>query len=133
MKIRKLLLLLVALLILSGCAGGNTDVVDIEVGDSQLYEEPEIREAMEVVLKQFEKSWEGCVLLKLWYDEEASLKEADEWAQQYGGEEAIVLFSHYWVDGSGRSPSLNPNSLYQNWSWILVRNGGKWELKDCGY
>ena len=65
MKIRKMLILLMALLILSGCAGGNTDVVDIEVGDSRLYEEPEIREAMEVVLKQFEKSWEGCVLLKL--------------------------------------------------------------------
>lgn len=133
MKIRKLLALFLAVLVLSGCASGNTDVVDIEVGDSQFYSEAEILDAMDVVLKQFEKSWEGCVLLKLWYDEEASLKEAGEWAERYGGEEAIVLYSHYWVDGSGRNPTQNPNSLYHNWGWILIRSGGKWELKDWGY
>jgi len=121
------------ILVLSGCEYGNTDFVSLNPGESELYTETEIREAMDQVLKQFGKGFGGCVMLKLWYDEESSLKEADEWAQQYGAEEAIVLYSNYWVDGSGRSPSLNPSSLYQNWSWILIRNGGKWEIKDWGY
>ena len=133
MKWKSMIVLLLALLILSGCAYGNTDVVEMVVGESELYSEEEIRDAMDLVLKQFGKGFGGCVMLKLWYDEEASLKEADDLAEQYGGEEAIVLYSHYWVDGSGRSPSLNPNSLYRNWGWILIRNGGKWEVKDWGY
>lgn len=133
MKMRKLLALLLVVLLLSGCEYGNTDYVSLEPGESELYTEEEIRDAMDAVLKQFGKGFGGCVMLKLWYDEQASLKEAEDWARQYDAKEAIVLHSNYWVDGSGRSPSLNPNSLYQNWMWILVRNGGKWEVKDWGY
>lgn len=131
-KMSVVLLIIVAFL-MAGCEYGSTDFVSLDPGKSEIYTEAEIREAMDLVLKQFGKGFGGCVMLKLWYDEEASLKEAGEWAEQYDGEEAIVLYSNYWVDGSGRSPSLNPSSLYENWSWILVRSGGTWEVKDWGY
>ena len=42
--------------------------------------------------------------------------------QQYGGDEAIVLTSTFDVDGSGGDGSLNPNSTYKDWIWLLVRN-----------
>jgi len=129
---KKLLVFLMAALLLTGCGGGNTDLVEVEIGPSQIYSQSEIEAAMDVVLRNFERGWEGCVMLKLWYDE-ATAEEAREWAENYGVEEVIVLYSNYWVDGSGRNPTQNPNSLYKNWNWILARSGGRWELKDCGY
>ena len=132
MKMVKFLAVLLALILLAGC-GSKTANAEIVIGESELYSEKEIRSAMDEVLDAFEKGFPGCTLLKLWYDEESSLKEADHWAEQYGGEKAIVLYSNYWVDGSGENPTQNPNSLYKNWSWILIWNGFGWELKDCGY
>ena len=44
------------------------------------------------------------------------------------------MLSNFTVDGSGGDGSLNPNSTYKNWNWILVRGGsGDWTLKDWGY
>ena len=130
---KKYLLILLLVCLLSGCAYGNTDYVSLEPGDSELYSREEIFEAMEKVQAQFGKGFGGCVMLKLWYDEKASLEEAAEWAEQYGAREAMILYSDFWVDGSGRSPSLNPGSLYRNWMWILVRDGEGWEVRDWGY
>lgn len=46
----------------------------------------------------------------------------------------IVLVSSFIVDASGGDSSLNPNSTYNNWTWILVRNGtGIWQPATCGY
>jgi len=130
---KKILVVLLAMLLLTGCSGGNTDHVQIDTGTSARYEEAEIIEAMDLVLRKFEKGFEGCYMTKLWYDEAASADEAAAWAREYDAEEAIVLYCNYWVDGSGRNPTQTPNSMYKNWNWILVRNGRKWELKDWGY
>lgn len=131
---KRMLVLLLAVLMLTGCSDhGNIDYVELDTGTSVLYTEKEIEDAMDLVLRQFEKGFEACTMTKLWYDEAASTKEAASWARQYGAEEAIILYSNFWVDASGRNPSLNQGSLYNNWSWILVRSGGKWELKDWGY
>lgn len=130
---KKLWIIVLVALLLAGCGGGNTDLVEIGIGPSALYSESEIEAAMDLVLRNFERGWEGCVMLNLWYDEEATLEEARERAEDYGAEQVIILYSNYWVDGSGRNPTQNPNSLYKNWSWILARNGRQWELKDCGY
>ena len=54
--------------------------------------------------------------------------------QQYGADEAIVLTSTFDVDGSGGDGSLNPNSTYKDWIWLLVRNKqGEWKHVDHGY
>lgn len=37
-------------------------------------------------------------------------------------DEVIVLLSPFYVDSSGGDCSLNPNSTYDDWGWILVRN-----------
>ena len=42
--------------------------------------------------------------------------------------------SSFDVDSSGGDGSLNPNSTYNDWKWILVRtNGGQWQHVDHGY
>ena len=130
---KKLFATVLVVLLLSGCGGGNTDHVKLNPGTSVLYTQAEIEQAMDLVLRQFERGFEGCYMTELWYDEAKSSQEAAAWADDYDAEEAIVLYCNYWVDGSGRNPTQNPNSMYKNWNWILIRNGGKWELKDWGY
>ncbi len=57
-----------------------------------------------------------------------------DWARQNNADEVIVLISSFDVDASGGDGSLIPNSTYNNWYWILVRdNGGKWRHADHGY
>lgn len=103
------------------------------IGETTLYDEKDINQAMNVVQKFFQKNYQGCTLKQIWYDEEKSQREAAEWAAQYGADEALVLYSNY-ETGSNASPSLEPNSLYSDWKWVLVRQRfGFWELKNWGY
>lgn len=134
MKKRWMLCMVVAVAVfLGGCSGGNVRNVHMEIGESTLYSPVEIEEAMDLVVKHFAQNFEGCTMTDLWYDEDYSQEWAEDWAEQYEAEEAIVLLSNFDVDGSGRSPSLNPNDTYRDWNWILVRSGDAWELKTWGY
>ena len=46
----------------------------------------------------------------------------------------MVLLSSFDVDSSGGDGSLNPNSTYDNWMWILVRSKNEeWKHVDHGY
>ena len=128
---KKLVLFLMVLSILL-CACGKVSSVEIELGESKLYSENELRQAADLVVRQFQKGFESCTLLNIRYDEAESLAYAEDWAEQYEAKEAIVLYSDFLVIGN-RNPTLNGNSKYENWCWVLVRNGGNWELKTWGY
>ena len=55
-------------------------------------------------------------------------------ADRNNADEVIVFISSFDVDSSGGDGSLNPNSTYNDWKWILVRtNGGQWQHVDHGY
>ncbi len=70
----------------------------------------------------------------LYYPGDACADEFNEWAKQYDADEAIVIESSFDVDASGGDGSLNPDSTYDDWKWILIRNnGGDWEHADHGY
>lgn len=101
--------------------------------ESDIYSQEDIQRAMNIVMNYFNKEFKGCDLTALWYDEEVSEKQSAEWAIQYEAEDAIVLLSNFDVDASGGDGSFNPNSTYNNWKWILVRNCVDWELKTWGY
>lgn len=129
-----LVLALLLILSLAACGkpadGGYTVIVPSDAH----YSEKEIRAAMRVAVRCFEKEFEDCTLLSIWYDE-AKVKDAEpEWAAQYDADEAIVLLSDFHVGPSGGDGSFNQNSDYTGWNWILVRSGGgNWELKTWGY
>lgn len=119
---------------LSGCGGGNASQVQVITGESALFAQQEIENAMEVAMNHFRREFDGCTMTRIEYNEEKSAPAAAEWAQQYGAEEAIVLYSSFEVGESGGDGSLNPNSTYNNWQWILTRDaGGKWTLRTWGY
>lgn len=125
------LLVVLSVLLLTGCDHGNADFVTREISESELFSQKEQSDAMDAVCGQFENGFPGCYLLKLWYDEEETLRETERRELPQG--DVMVLTSHFWVDGSGKSAGLNPASFYQNWKWILVREKGKWKVEDWGY
>ena len=132
--IRFWILICLLSLVLSGCGGGNASEVQVITGESALFTEGEIEDAMETAMNYFRKEFDGCTMTKIEYIESKSEPAAREWAQQYGADEAIVLYSVFDVDASGGDGSLNPNSTYSNWQWVLTRNQGEdWVLRTWGY
>lgn len=133
-RIGALALLLVLLLTFAACGKTAGSGYTVVVPSDAHYSEQDIRAAMRVAVRHFEKEFDGCTLLSICYDE-SKVKDAEpEWAAQYDADEAIVLLSSFHVDGSGGDGSLNANSDYTDWQWILVRNGGgSWQLKTWGY
>lgn len=130
-KITAFFLLFITIIGFSGC--GMPFTANKIISDSQIFSEKEINSAMFKVYKKFGLDFEGCVLLELEYNEEYSKQRADDWAENYGADEAIVLLSKFYVATEGDG-SLEPGETYKDWNWILVRNeNGPWKLMTWGY
>lgn len=72
-------------------------------------------------------------MTSLSYEDALSAYSAPEWAAQYGADQAIVFQSSFTVEDPGQDSTLNPNSTYPNWQWILVRSdGGSWTIGTYG-
>ena len=128
------LFLIVCLLFACGKAatGGDVTAVERTIPEDAKYTQEEIAAAMDLVEKKFERDFKGCTLQKLRYDESAAGEE-QKWAQQYGADEAIVLFSDFHTD-KNVGDGFNGDYDYTNWNWILVRKGGgSWVLRTWGY
>ena len=134
MKKISVTLLSVLLIVLVLCGCGRVKDVQLTIGESELYSQREIGSAMRKVKWFFRLTFDGCTLRELSYDEEKSARETAEWAESYGADQVMVIVSSFDVDESGGDGSLNPNSTYKNWQWILTcYRGGGWKLKDWGY
>lgn len=118
---------------LIGC-GGNVSDVKVTEYQSETFTEKEIESAIEAAKEYFQKEFKGCTLTEITYAGDEKTADHAQWAERIGGDEVIVLLSSFKVDSSGGDGSLNLNSTYTNWMWILARsNGGKWEHVDHGY
>ena len=101
---------------------------------SNIYTKEDIAEAIETITKEFKKEWKGCTLKEISYAGDDASKYHQDWADRNNADEVIVLTSTFKVGSFGADGSLNPNSTYENWDWILVRTaGGQWEHVDHGY
>ena len=120
---------------LAACGGGKVD--NVEVPDwkpSEIYTDTEIEAAIKTVKEYFKKEFDGCTLTKVGYVGDTFADEFAARAEQYNADEAIILYSSFDVDSSGGDGSLNPNSTYDDWQWILIRNvNGEWRHADHGY
>ncbi len=121
------------LLCLSACGGDVSDVTVIE-RPSAVYSKEDISSAVRVTMDYFSKEFDGCTLIDLAYIGDDALSGYTEFAERHQAQEVIVLVSTFAVDESGGDGSLNPNSTYTGWKWILVRNPGEtWRHADHGY
>lgn len=132
-KVSIFLLCLVMIISLSACGGDikNVNVVDVE---SEKFTSDDISSAIETIKKEFDRNWNGCALKEIYYAGDETSKDHQDWADRNDVNEVIVLLSSFEVDSSGGDGSLNPNSRYDGWKWILVRNTeGQWKHVDHGY
>ena len=121
------------ILTLCACGGKRNDTKTLGL-DSNLYTQEEITAAIDVIKKEFQEEWSGCILTEICYAGDKVSQEHQDWADRNGADEVIVLLSSFDVDSSGGDGSLNPNSTYTNWMWILVRTDkGPWKHVDHGY
>ena len=102
--------------------------------ENPIYSQEEVEAAIDIVENHFRKNYKGCVLKSITYDEDITKSRGQEWAAQYEADEAIILLSEFTTDDRGGDGSLNPNSTYKDWQWILTRsNGERWTLQTWGY
>lgn len=120
---------------LAACGGRKTEGLKISMEKSGLYSEDDIYSAIQTIVDEFNRDWNGCTLTEISYaGDERTAAEAETRAEDYPGCEVIVLTSSFDVDSSGGDGSLEANTTYEDWSWILVREkGGKWRHVDHGY
>ena len=123
------------LLLLTLCScGGNTQNAVIIPVQSDIYTSEDINDAIKTAIQYFKREFSGCTLKEIQYIGDQAERSFDEWAEQYHADSAIILTSTFDVDSSGGDGSLNPNSTYKNWQWILVRSAnGSWKHASHGY
>lgn len=120
---------------LAACGRGKIDnnLKTHEV-DSQIYSKEEIDSAIETIKNEFSKDWKGCTLTEIYYAGDDISNSYQDFADRNDADDVVVLLSSFDVDSSGGDGSLNSNTTYSNWNWILVRtDGGKWVHVDHGY
>ncbi|MBP3891593.1 MAG: hypothetical protein J6D29_05415 [Solobacterium sp.] len=133
---KKILCYLGLLLItISLCScGGNAKNAETHEVPSNLYSQEEISAAINTIKNEFQSNWKGCALKEIYYAGDDVTSGYQEWADRNNADEVIVLLSSFDVDASGGDGSLNPNSTYTGWNWILVRKDkGAWKHVDHGY
>ena len=131
-KIFSLLCAALLTLSLSSCLG-RIDDVRVNIEPSEIYSEEEIDDAVYEVLHYFKREFGGCSLTGLDYIEAKNTDAAEDWAEQYDADQAIVLVGTFEVTGKSDG-SLAFGETYRNWQWILARNNGKeWRVRTCGY
>lgn len=132
-RIVSLIICIIMICSLSAC-GGEVKNATVKEVESDIYTTDDIDSAIGVIKKEFSKDWSGCTLKEIYYAGDEVIKDYRDWANRNNADEVIVLLSSFAVDSSGGDGSLNPNSTYDGWNWILVRNaGGQWKHVDHGY
>ena len=128
------ILLCLMLLGLTACGGGDVGVISMGDMSSEVYTPSEINSGINTVLDYFRKEFKGCTLSDLEYVGDERNRDFISYAERVGADEVLVFRSNFDVDESGGDGSLNPNTSYMGWLWILARtNGGEWEHVDHGY
>ena len=127
--------------LLAGCGSKETSNITVDYGDSAVYTEQDMDDAIKVI-EEMIGSWEGCELHSLSYisDETCSDPDTLAWMNDLRTEkdEKEPFTQCIAFDSSFRSPENGGGAWEANeeytWSWWLARSeGGKWKLMTWGY
>lgn len=117
-----------------GIGAYQTKTVKTHEVASDLYSKEEITDAINVVKHEMDVNWKGCALQEIYYAGNETSKDYLNWATRNNTDESLVLLSTFYVGNDFKDASLEPDSTYENWMWILVRSkDGQWKCVDWGY
>ena len=143
-KMKRLICILLSVTFLFSMSACNVqlnttgDVKNVKVEKweaSKLYSDDEINSAIKAVENYFKKEFGGCTLTKITYAGDTESLDETAYRKDNGSDydKVIVLVSSFDTDSFGGDGSLNPNSTYDNWKWIMgKKQGGRWEHIDHG-
>ena len=100
----------------------------------QSFSDEEIQKAIKTVKKYVTDSFAGCSLQEIWYNGAYQQTASGYFKEQYQTDRVIVLLSDFYVDKTCEINSLEKDSLYAGFMWVLAgdENTG-WEVRDYGY
>ena len=133
-------LIIIIIVLICSTRIGKIDNVSIDYGSSIKFSELEIKSAVETVKAKF-KSFHGCVLTKLWYDENSSdiygknyLLGNEKLFNEVGEDNILIIHSDFIADKGADYGSADQSISHKNWVWILIRNNNdsNWELLTYG-
>lgn len=101
--------------------------------DSEVFGADDIRAATDAAILFFKANWHGCELYRIGYAGDDAAKDIKNYGGFSENDRVLVLKSDFAV-GSEADPSLEPNAVYTDWAWILVKDDeGEWIVRDWGY
>lgn len=106
--------------------GGKTEDAKINLAKSEVYSDEDIQSAANLVIEEFEKSFDGCELIELSYEEYPD--DTSKPDSNY-----IILFSNF-KTGSSTKNGVEPNSD-DLFSWHLTRSNenSNWKIEGYGH
>ena len=115
----------------------NDPELDIDYGDSQLYTQEELEEAMIQVKCQF-AFFDGCELHSIRYAGDAGNTEENlAWLKELGEEEDFVQVAEFLTNfhtPAEAAGAWEPDEEYTDYQWWLARTAvGGWQLLSWGY
>lgn len=120
---------------------GDARHAAVERGASVQFSEEEIDAAVRCARAEFARSFSGCELLKIYYDEAAAQTVIDGYLNHGPGagtdtaeENVIALFLDF-KTGPGASAALNQDFTYYDYGVTLTRKdaGSNWTVEEWGY
>ena len=127
--------------LLAGCGSKETSNITVDYGDSAVYTEQDMDDAIKVI-EEMIGSWEGCELHSISYSSDDVCTDEKNLSCMNDLEKAndndLAFTQCIMFDSSFRSPkegggAWEPDTEY-TWSWWLARSdGGEWKLMTWGY
>lgn len=116
-------------------AGDDMEVeIDMYLGESAVYTESQLEEAINLILDSFEADFEQCTLQEIEYDEEYSLSQEEMNKEMFQVDNAVVFTSTFVVDDNYMNGPLNAGQTYEDYEWILNMDAdGNWSILTSGY
>lgn len=116
-------------------AGDDMEVeIDMYLGESAVYTESQLEEAINLILDSFEADFEHCTLQEIEYDEEYSLSQEEMNKEMFQVDNAVVFTSTFVVDDNYMNGPLNAGQTYEDYEWILNMDAdGNWSILTSGY
>ncbi|MCI2055584.1 MAG: hypothetical protein LKJ86_00400 [Oscillibacter sp.] len=139
-KIITTLLLVIAVCGLVGCGEKTASEVKIDYGNSTLYSEEDMDEAIDQIKAEF-NTWDGCELHSISYgSDDDSNSENIAWMNDLKDGESsepftqCILFKSDFHSPKKGGGAWEADEEYTDWQWWLARcDGGTWELMTWGY